>query len=202
MGKIYYVMGKSASGKDTLYKKIRERLPFLRTVVPYTTRPIRSGERDGEEYYFTTEEELKRLGAEGKIIELRTYQTVFGPWSYSTVNDGQIDLEQFDYLMIGTLESYSSTRDYLGEERLIPLYIEVEDGERLSRALERERQQKEPKYSELCRRFLADEEDFSEEKLAAAGIKRRFKNLVIEECLEEILGEICPADSKDSPLGM
>lgn len=190
MGKIFYVMGKSASGKDTLYKKIRERQPFLKTVVPYTTRPIRSGETDGEEYHFTTEEELSRLGAEGKIIELRTYRTVFGPWSYSTVNDGQIDLERFDYLMIGTLESYRNTREYFGAERLVPLYIEVEDGERLSRALERERQQKEPKYAELCRRFLADEEDFSEEKLEQAGITKRFENIAFDRCLQAVLDEI------------
>ena len=49
MGHIFYVMGKSASGKDTIYKILRERLPQIRTVVPYTTRPIRAGERDGVE---------------------------------------------------------------------------------------------------------------------------------------------------------
>lgn len=51
MGHIFYVMGKSASGKDTIYKILRERLPQIRTVVPYTTRPIRAGERYGVEYY-------------------------------------------------------------------------------------------------------------------------------------------------------
>ena len=48
--------------------------------------------------------------------------------------------------MIGTLESYRKTRDYFGCGKLVPLYVEVEDGERLSRALERERQQNNPKY--------------------------------------------------------
>ena len=43
MGKIFYLMGKSASGKDTLFKEILERIPELKTVVPYTTRPIRTG---------------------------------------------------------------------------------------------------------------------------------------------------------------
>ena len=43
MGKIYYVMGKSSSGKDTVYKKLMERHPGFRTIVPYTTRPIRRG---------------------------------------------------------------------------------------------------------------------------------------------------------------
>ena len=49
MGKIFYVMGKSASGKDTIYKKLLERFPGLKTVVTYTTRPIRDGETEGVE---------------------------------------------------------------------------------------------------------------------------------------------------------
>ena len=190
MGKIFYVMGKSASGKDTIYKRIREEMPELKTVVPYTTRPIRSGETDGVEYHFTTEEELTRLKLEGRVIEIRTYLTMFGPWSYATVHDGQIDLEQGDYLLIGTLESYMNTRRFFGAEALVPLYIEVEDGERLWRALLRERQQENPKYEELCRRFLADAEDFSEDRLAEAGIGKRFENKEFSLCVQAILDEI------------
>lgn len=186
MGKIFYVMGKSASGKDTIYKKLLERLPGLKTVVTYTTRPIRDGETEGVEYHFTTAGQLEQFQREGKLIEIRTYDTVFGPWSYSTVNDGQINLAEDNYLMIGTLESYRSTREYFGADKLVPLYIQVEDGERLTRALEREKQQKQPKYAELCRRFLADEEDFSEEKLEEAGIEKRYVNSGMEKCLSEI----------------
>lgn len=186
MGKIFYVMGKSASGKDTIYKRLLERLPMLRTVVPYTTRPQRSGETEGMEYHFTTAGELEQFEREGRMIEVRTYHTLLGPWIYCTVNDGQIDLTQHDYLMIGTLKSYRNTMKYFGPDRLIPLYVEVEDGERLSRALLRERQQEEPKYAELCRRYLADEEDFSEEKLLESGIEKRYKNMDADRCLDEI----------------
>ena len=41
MGKIYYIMGKSSSGKDTLFRKIKQELPMLQTVTLYTTRPKR-----------------------------------------------------------------------------------------------------------------------------------------------------------------
>ena len=77
-------------------------------------------------------------------------------------------------------------REYFGEERIVPLYIEVEDGERLMRALTRERMQKEPKYAEMCRRFLADTEDFSEENLKAVGITERFENRELEETVRKI----------------
>ncbi|BDZ76012.1 guanylate kinase [Claveliimonas bilis] len=186
MGKIFYIMGKSASGKDTIFRELKERCPQLGMVVPYTTRPIRAGEKNGVEYFFTDEAALAKMEAEHKIIEIRSYDTVHGIWKYFTAADGQIDLESSDYLMIGTLESYGKMREYYGEEHLIPLYIEVEDGERLTRALLRERQQAQPKYKEMCRRFLADEEDFSEENLKKLGIRRRFDNSSKEQCLEEI----------------
>ena len=85
---------------------------------------------------------------------------------------------------------YTQLCAYYGKDAIVPIYIEVEDGLRLSRALERERAQTKPQYAELCRRFLADAEDFSEENLERAGIKRRFQNIDKETCMEEILREI------------
>ncbi len=187
MGRIFYLMGKSATGKDTIYKNLLRLRPELKTVVPYTTRPIRQGEKNGVEYFFTTCEELERMEAAGKVIEKRTYQTVMGPWSYFTPDDGQFCLAgDAGYLMIGTLESYENMAVYFGRENLIPLYIEVPDGIRIRRALEREESQKIPNYRELCRRYLADEEDFSGEKLERLHITRRFLNIDLEECLREL----------------
>lgn len=190
MGKIYYMMGKSSSGKDTLYKEVLKALPKLKTLVLYTTRPIREGEQEGIEYHFVTDEELERFEKAGKIIEERTYDTVYGAWKYATIEDGQINLAAYDYLVIGTLESYAGMKKCYGAENLVPIYIEVEDGERLLRALSRERQQEQPKYEEMCRRFLADQKDFSEENLEEAGIVRRYYNDDKVQCLEKIIGEI------------
>lgn len=186
MGKIFYLMGKSSSGKDTIYGRLKERFPKLRTVTLYTTRPIRKGEEEGREYHFTNEEGLKRFQEAGKVIELREYHTVHGIWKYFTVDDGQFDLVNYNYLMIGTLESYGKMKEYFGEDALLPVYIEVEDGRRLLRAIEREQRQSEPRYAELCRRFLADTEDFSEEKLKGVGRDDRFINENLEDCLRKI----------------
>lgn len=190
MGKIFYLMGKSAAGKDTVYKHLISRCPELKTIILYTTRPMRDGETNGVEYHFTSEEELKEFEKKGKMIEIRTYQTVFGPWSYATVDDGQVDLAGGNYLAIGTLESYEKLRNYFGKDQVVSLYITVDDGLRLERALKRERQQKEPKYAELCRRFLADEADFSEENRMRCGIQKEYRNEELERCVEEIIGDI------------
>lgn len=190
MGKIYYMMGKSSSGKDTLFKEVKKALPWLQTITLYTTRPIREGERDGVEYFFVSEDTLNAYENQGKVIEQRAYDTVHGIWKYATVDDGQINLDTSDYLVIGTLQSYERMQKFYGPDKLAPIYIEVEDGERLARALAREREQETPKYAELCRRFLADMKDFAEENLKSLGIQKRFVNDNRTRCLEEIIGEI------------
>lgn len=187
MGKIYCMMGKSSSGKDTIYKMLlADRELSLKKVIPYTTRPMRSGETDGVEYFFCSEAQLAEFQDQGRVVELRAYNTVHGIWNYFTLQDYQLEDEAGNYLLIGTLESYLKIRDYFGIGRVIPIYIEVEDGIRLQRALDRERGQKEPKYEELCRRFLADAADFSEEKLFEAGIKERFVNDDLKETVQNI----------------
>ena len=185
MSKIFYLMGKSASGKDTIYKKMVEQLPDFKTIVIYTTRPIREGERDGVEYFFVDDNAVDKFQEEGKMIELREYNTVHGIWKYFTVDDGQFDSEAH-LLAIGTIESYMKLKTYFGEGKIVPIYVEVDDGLRLERALARERAQKQPKYEEMCRRFLADAADFSEDKIKEAGIERRFQNDDLENTLLEI----------------
>lgn len=198
MGRIIYLMGKSSSGKDTIFKRLLEEGRGqngtdgnpdggLKTIVPYTTRPIREGECDGVEYYFTDEEGYREMAASGKVVEHREYHTFHGIWRYFTMDDGQFDPDgEQDYIMIGTLESYQSMKKYFGEGNVLPVLIELDDGVRLQRALDRERQQGQPRYEEMCRRFLADQEDFSEEKLVAAGITRHFHNDDLNKCLAEI----------------
>ena len=189
--KIIYIMGKSSAGKDTIYKILKEKMD-VNTYVMYTTRPIRDGEIDGITYNFITSEEMKEyIDGEKKerLIEYRTYNTVHGPWTYATIDDSQFEIDK-DMLMLGTLESYVKVKDKFDKNpdvELLPIYVEVPDNIRLKRAIEREETQKEPKYAELCRRFIADTNDFSEENLINAGVKRRFTNINLDKCVEEIL---------------
>ena len=156
MGKIYCIIGKSSSGKDTIYKKlIQDKDLNLHHIVPYTTRPIREGEKEGIEYHFTDEATLQKYRDHNKLVECRAYQTIYGIWYYYTVKDDQIDLSKYSYL-------------------------------RLTRAFQREKSQSVPKYEEMCRRFLADSQDFSKEKLEEAGISRAFYNNELDSCIQEI----------------
>ena len=187
---IYYLMGKSASGKDTICRALRKARPDWNLLIPYTTRPMRSGEREGAEYHFVSERELQRLREAGKILEERSYETEFGIWRYASVDDGRIGRAGGgDYLLIGTLESYRKLRGRFGEGQLFPLYLELPEELRLERARRREEEQEKPSWAEFWRRFSLDEQDFSEEKLREAGIVRRYRNLEWEACVNEILAD-------------
>ena len=189
---IYVIMGKSATGKDTIFNKLlRNKQLGLTKIVPYTTRPRRTGEIEGHEYHFVDEERMGELEAAGLIGEHRQYDTVHGIWHYFTVDDNKL-VRQTDirYAMIGTLEAYVSLKEYYGDGLVVPIYIKVDDFERLRRAVNREKRQANPNCEEICRRYLADERDFSEDKLASAGIDRCYVNNSIKECVADIVNDI------------
>lgn len=188
---LYVIMGKSSSGKDTIYRKMMEDNELkLNKIITYTTRPARAGEVEGNEYHFVDEAKMNEMDRNGKIIEKRAYDTVYGVWNYFTADDENVKIDRNNYMVIGTLDSYEQLRAYYGEKKVMPIYIEVEDGERLARALEREREQDEPKYSEMCRRYLADEQDFNAERLEKLGIKRKYFNNDIQQCMSQIKEQI------------
>lgn len=184
---IFYLMGKSSSGKDTIFRRLMEDEDLsLETIVSYTTRPIREGEVEGVEYHFVKDYEMEEMEKKGLVIEKRTYDTVCGLWNYFTAIDTEVNVKKNNYILIGTLEAYVKIRDFYGSENVLPIYIQVDDGKRLMRALNREMEQQNPKYAEMCRRFLADCEDFSEEKLEEIGMQKRFNNDDINKCIGEI----------------
>ncbi len=187
--KIIYIMGKSSTGKDTIFKKLKEKIN-VKPYVMYTTRPKRTGEINGVDYNYLSDAEMNGYLTlqSNMLIESRTYDTVYGKWTYATILDNQFNPNK-DLLMTGTLESYIHIKEFFEENEaveLIPIYIEVEDGLRLERALKREREQKEPKYVEMCRRFIADSIDFSEDNIESIGIKKRFQNIILDDCVNEI----------------
>lgn len=184
---IFYIMGKSASGKDSVYKCLLEKDASLNKVNIYTTRPKRENELEGIEYHFVDENFLKENAS--KIIEKRVYHTVFGDWYYATLDDGYIKSDK-NYIMIGTLESYNSLKEYYGEDKVYPIFLEVDNEERKKRAINRENPNNKKGLEELERRFVADEVDFSEENINKASIKKRYKNNDFQTCITDIINDI------------
>lgn len=207
MSNFIYIMGKSSTGKDTIYKRLKDKID-TNVYVPYTTRPMREGEQEGREYYFLNREQFEELQHQDKVMEARNYNVINAQgekdiWTYATIADSQWDKEG-DFLSIGTLESYTSIIRYLEEHpekdlNMIPVYISIDEQERENRARKREEQQIKPNYEEMKRRFEADNRDFSKEKLEKAGIgeSETFENYDLEKCVEQIVTYINENVKKD-----
>lgn len=170
MNRIFCIVGKSGSGKDTFYNKIiSEANESLIPVIPFTTRPKRSDEINGVNYYFVNKDQMNIYEKNGKIIEKRKYNTIQGEWEYFTL---KFDIsENYDYILITTLEGVNGIIKEYGAAMVHVLYLYLNDKERLLRCINRESKQVKPDYTEICRRFIADQNDFSENNL------NKFKNL-------------------------
>jgi guanylate kinase len=66
---IIVISGPSAVGKDSVIKRLKERLPSVYVVVTATTRAPRAGERDGVDYFFVSRERFLQMIAQDELIE-------------------------------------------------------------------------------------------------------------------------------------
>ena len=196
MGKIFLIMGPSSSGKDTIYKELKNLYPEFKEIILYTNRPIRENEKDGIDYNFVSLDKINEMEKNNEILEKRKYNTVHGLWVYATAKTN-IDLINNNYIGINTLDGYESLKKYYKDD-IIPLYIHVEDGIRLRRALDREDKQENPKYAEMCRRYLADINDFNIDRLLDLEIDKLYDNSKdMETCINEITNKINEELNKD-----
>lgn len=185
MSRIFCIVGKSCSGKDTLYARIlAQNRPGLVPVVPCTTRPRRPGEVEGQSYHFVTQEQLRQYENQGQVIEKREYHTTQGLWTYFTL---RFQLDR-DRVLITTLEGARALMDCYGPGHVQVVFLHTDDRTRLLRCIDRESRQERPDYDEVCRRFLADQADFSRERLALLpGLRSIDANRPPEDCLAQFL---------------
>ena len=151
--KLLALFGESSAGKDTIQHWLVSEFTNIHGLVSYTTRPARDYETEGKEYHFTTKENFKKLIEEDKILEY----TVFNWWYYGTCID---DLKK-DIINVGVFNP-QGIRNLLKHSKdidILPVWIQAPEKTRLLRSLNREIS---PNCVEICRRFLADIDDFSQ----------------------------------------
>ncbi len=159
------ICGKSASGKDTLLKRLINEAGY-EPIVSTTSRPMRDGETDGVEYNFTSREAFEKRIRNGDFLEYRSYNTLVGGtpdvWYYGTPK-ATVDAldENKDYATILDLEGARSFVDYYGEYRCVVFYMDTEDEIREQLAAKRGSFDK----TEWDRRAKDDQVKFSEENL-------------------------------------
>ncbi len=63
------VLGTTGSGKGTQIAKLKEKHPEYMYALSVTSRPMRPGEVDGENYFFISQEEFEEYIKEGRLLE-------------------------------------------------------------------------------------------------------------------------------------
>ena len=149
--KLLALFGESSAGKDSIQHWLTSTLKNTHEIISYTTRPKRDYEKNGKEYYFISDEEFMKLFLKNEFLET----SVFNKWFYGTskksLNLDKLNIGVFNPQGIRSLLSHSDIINVL------PVWIQSYDKERLLRSLKREIS---PNCEEICRRFLADKEDF------------------------------------------
>lgn len=146
------IIGKTASGKDTLLNLLVSKYKFKKCIT-YTTRPKRFGEKQGKTYHFISDEEFKNKIENGFFAEWKAYNTEFGKWYYGSSVE---DLENADdnTVIILTPDGY---RDVMGKLKNKPksIYIYANNTTIRERLVRRGDNQEEAK-----RRLEHDNADF------------------------------------------
>ncbi len=68
-GILFVVSAPSGGGKGTLIQRVLNNVPNLSYSVSFTTRPPRSGELNGREYFFVSKEQFEQMVAAGEFLE-------------------------------------------------------------------------------------------------------------------------------------
>lgn len=153
--KLIAIIGRSASGKDHLFRHTLINNPSLNPVIHYTTRPRRDGEVDGKDYFFVTETEFQRKEDNYEFFSI----TSFRDWRYG-VDSRSFDPNKVNIGIFNPFEISQLYRFFKDKFQLFIIETHAEEQARYNRSLERLKPFDEEGLKELCRRNLADEEDF------------------------------------------
>jgi guanylate kinase len=150
MIKVIAICGKAGSGKDAILNELAKLSSSFHKIISYTTRPRREGEKEGEDYFYLTNEQFQSAIASGEMLEW----TRFNNWNYGS----SIEQLDEDKINIGVFNPYGIYNLSKNPNIELSIYkINCSDKTRLLRQLNRENN---PDVKEIIRRYHADEEDF------------------------------------------
>lgn len=180
--KICCLVGESGSGKSTLTAKLVADYRGVKRLVTYTTRPARAGEVNGVDYHFVTDVELDQFAEANKLVVSENFPPM---GRFAIVNDGQVDqLSRTVYLVDGSLARAAALQKFYGTNKVDVVHVYVDDETRLLRMLGRA-MAGDRNYRELCRRFLADKDDYAAERFAIMGLHDvRLENINLTDAVD------------------
>lgn len=160
MKKIIVLLGASATGKDTVAKHISEKYN-MPMAISYTTRPMRSNETQGVEYYFISDGEMHEKFKNGEVIEHTSYYIQSEDVSYTYANVVE-EFEKGDYVLtiLNPHGLYQFNKSQY-KDNLVSIMLNCDARVRLIRSLNRDEN---VNVKEVLDREIRDELDFIERR--------------------------------------
>lgn len=183
--KIFALLGYMGVGKDTILKQVLKDIDDVKPIISTTTRPMRKGETEGIEYYFIDDTEFFRRGTD--FVEQRIYHTKVkengvekeATWRYGIE---RAELEKDDYLIV-IVDSvgYKELKNYVGNGRIVPIFISAPQEELRARALARGDLE-----AEVDRRLKDDYERFMDFRVRTVYHEVKNGEGRLEEAIKEV----------------
>ena len=183
--KIFALLGYMGVGKDTILKQVLKDIDDVKPIISTTTRPMRKGETEGVEYYFIDDTEFFRRGTD--FVEQRIYHTKVkengvekdATWRYGIE---RMELEKDDYLIV-IVDSigYKELKNYVGNNKIVPIFISAPQEELKARALARGDLE-----AEVDRRLKDDYERFMDFRVRTVYHEVKNTNGRLEEAIKEV----------------
>lgn len=183
--KIFALLGYMGVGKDTILKQVLKDIDDVKPIISTTTRPMRKGETEGVEYYFIDDVEFFRRGTD--FVEQRIYHTKVkengvekdATWRYGIE---RAELEKDDYLIV-IVDSvgYKELKNYVGNGKIVPIFISAPQEELKARALARGDLE-----AEVDRRLKDDYERFMDFRVRTVYHEVKNINGRLEEAIKEV----------------
>lgn len=183
--KIFALLGYMGVGKDTILKQVLKDMDDVKPIISTTTRPMRKGETEGVEYYFIDDTEFFRRGTD--FVEQRIYHTKVkengvekdATWRYGIE---RAELEKDDYLIV-IVDSvgYKELKNYVGNGKIVPIFISAPQEELKARALARGDLE-----AEVDRRLKDDYERFMDFRVRTVYHEVKNTNGRLEEAIKEV----------------
>ena len=183
--KIFALLGYMGVGKDTILKQVLKDIDDVKPIISTTTRPMRKGETEGVEYYFIDDVEFFRRGTD--FVEQRIYHTKVkengvekeATWRYGIE---RAELEKDDYLIV-IVDSvgYKELKNYVGNGKIVPIFISAPQEELKARALARGDLE-----AEVDRRLKDDYERFMDFRVRTVYHEVKNGEGRLEEAIKEV----------------
>ena len=187
--KIFALLGYMGVGKDTILKQVLKDMDDVKPIISTTTRPMRKGETEWVEYYFIDDTEFFRRGTD--FVEQRIYHTKVkengvekdATWRYGIE---RAELEKDDYLIV-IVDSvgYKELKNYVGNNKIVPIFISAPQEELKARALARGDLE-----AEVDRRLKDDYERFMDFRVRTVYHEVKNGEGRLEEAIKEVEGII------------